>query len=236
MLKDVKVFIGMPSIDGKYHGLAVQTLLFNLIEVPFLAPYFVYRHRISSARNMITKAFLESDATHLLFLDDDNAVQNNTLKKFIELDKDIVTACIMQRGSKDNVCIKKKIELGNKKFTHDFYKVDELPKEPFRVDVCGMGFCLIKRAVLEAVCNIKTSEGSYSDPFIEIANRTLFEGNLYEIMPVGEDLSFCLKATRKGFEIWADPTIKTSHINIPLSNDYTPKNEPARTPVASDTN
>lgn len=219
-----KVFIGMPSIDGKYHGIAWKSLLHNLMGVQFLDPYLVYRHRIASARSMITKAFLGTDATHLLFMDDDNSVQAGTLKRFIELDKDIVTACILQRGQKENVCIKRKVELGNNKFTHEFYKVDELPKEPFKVDSCGMGFCLIKRAVIEAVCTIKTSEGSYSDPFIEIVNRTVFEG-LYEIMPIGEDLSFCIKATRKGFEIWADPTAKTSHIEVPRSNDYVPQND-----------
>lgn len=217
----MKVFIGLPSADGNYSGLMSDSLIYQLNRVEFMI-YRVYRQRIASARNMLTKAFLDSDCTHLLFMDNDNSVAGGTLRKFLDHDKDIVTACILQRGSDSNVCVKKKRMITDTRFTHDFWQVEDLPGELFRVDTCGMGFCLIKRHVVEAVCKIKTSEGSYSDPFTEIANRSVFN-DLFEFMPIGEDLSFCIKATNLGFEIWADPSVETEHIGIATTNKYVPK-------------
>lgn len=202
----MKVLIGLPSSDGKFHGEMMISLIHQLsgMTVDFLP---VYRQRIASARNNICTKFLELDHDYLLFMDDDNPVEKGTLKKFIELDKDIVTAVIVQRGRIENACVMKYEEVdGMIRFMK--YKTALVPKEVFKVDACGMGFCLIKRKVIEKM------NDKFKEFYGEMVQDVSFE-NYNSTVNIGEDLSFCIRAKKLGFEIYADPTVWTEHIDIP---------------------
>lgn len=129
--------------------------------------------------------------SHILFLDADVLPRRNTLKKLLEHDKDIVTGVynIAQEG--------KLYWSVSRDETFSAIDLEELPKNPFKVTLCGFGVVLIKTEVFEKLEwpyweNIRTPGG----------------------VKRGEDLYFCRKARDAGFDIWCDPKVKCNHVRM----------------------
>jgi hypothetical protein len=72
-------------------------------------------------------------------------------------------------------------------------------RKPFTVDYTGFGWVLIKNGVFENL------EYPWFAPKMQV-----FESGAVQDM-CGEDVSFCLDAKDKGFEIWCDPRIRVGH-------------------------
>jgi len=72
-------------------------------------------------------------------------------------------------------------------------------RKPFTVDYTGFGWVLIKKGVFENL------EYPWFAPKMQV-----FESGEVQDM-CGEDVSFCLDAKDKGFEIWCDPRIRVGH-------------------------
>ena len=72
-------------------------------------------------------------------------------------------------------------------------------KKPFTVDYTGFGWVLIKKGVFENL------EYPWFAPKMQV-----FESGSVQDM-CGEDVSFCLDAKEKGYEIWCDPRIRVGH-------------------------
>ena len=79
--------------------------------------------------------------------------------------------------------------------------IETLPnrKKPFTVDYTGFGWVLIKHGVFESL------EYPWFAPKMQV-----FESGAVQDM-CGEDVSFCLDAKEKGYEIWCDPRIRVGH-------------------------
>jgi hypothetical protein len=77
--------------------------------------------------------------------------------------------------------------------------------KPFKVAGCGFGFLGVKSGVFEnmprpwfgpeSVPNVDEETGEKTEDFILI----------------GEDLSWCTKAIKAGFDIWVDPSVRVIH-------------------------
>ncbi len=72
-------------------------------------------------------------------------------------------------------------------------------RKPFTVDYTGFGWLLIKKGVFENL------EYPWFAPKMQV-----FESGEVQDM-CGEDVSFCLDAKEKGFEIWCDPRVRVGH-------------------------
>ena len=46
----------------------------------------------------------------------------------------------------------------------------------------------------------------------DVIPRPWFEFDTYDNKPVGEDINFCYKAKKCGFDVWVDTTIRTEHL------------------------
>ena len=79
--------------------------------------------------------------------------------------------------------------------------IETLPnrRKPFTVDYTGFGWVLIKHGVFENL------EYPWFAPKMQV-----FESGAVQDM-CGEDVSFCLDAKEKGFDIWCDPRIRVGH-------------------------
>lgn len=71
----------------------------------------------------------------------------------------------------------------------------EIPEEPFLIGACGMGFCLMNKKAM------KMSE----KPFDPITDNDVRHG---------EDVSFCLRAKKKGLKIVCEPNVKVGHLRL----------------------
>lgn len=210
--------MGVPTYSGFIHASMVQSLLQLHKPLP-TAVMVVERQRIDKARNAMAKACLEQGFDYLFFVDDDNPIPPDTLEKFLEVDNDIVSCPILARNptaeGKYKLCsfYAKETQVDGKPLK--LYSHIEVFKEEghlHKVDATGMGACLIKREVLEAVSNAHKQEpfewGDY-----KFEKGVTVDGVYYDRRTMGEDVEFCERATDLGFEVWLDERIKPVHIS-----------------------
>ena len=218
-LEGRKVFIGIPTYDGKLNIKLAYTLA-ALMPVALKHGISVRLGHVSGcsiitmARNMLVDQFLESDCTELLFIDADVVPQVEDILRLVAQsgDKD-VTAGMYPRRAKD------------KKFFLDLYFDEnedlEFDGAMMRADRVGTGFMLIRRHVIETLA-AKAQKYVGQDGVGQIAN--VFEFSMADGQFIGEDYTFCDKARAEGYTIWVDVEISLPHIGtFEFTNDF--KNE-----------
>lgn len=140
---------------------------------------------VYTARETAAKGILEDGTySHLLFIDSDMVVPVDLITRLLDADKDIVSALAFKRVFPFEPCIFKTCTKKDATFYLDY------TKGLIQVAGTGMACTLIKREVFEKL----------SQPWF-----TPMEN-------IGEDLSFCVRAKDKGFQIWCDTELICGHI------------------------
>jgi GT2 family glycosyltransferase len=143
-------------------------------------------------------------ADYILWLDSDMVFPSDLLidmMKSMDEGKDFVTGIYYKRKPPFNPVIYKTIRLGMTEDERVTEEYDDYPDTPFQIDACGFGVVLHK---------------------IEIAKKMLEGGGAFQPLPgYGEDISFCIRAKRLGYELWADPKLQCGHIAKTLSDRAT---------------
>lgn len=132
----------------------------------------------------------------IIWIDSDIAWTPEDFIKLYESDKDIISgAYLLQNGQ---VVAYKKV------FEHP-YSYEEVLKmtDPVKVHSVGFGFVAIKQGVFE-----KLSRPWFQQTTTSVKNE---DGSTYSFPVMGEDMSFCIRASNAGFDIWLDPTVKVTH-------------------------
>jgi GT2 family glycosyltransferase len=188
----------------------------------------IERQRVDKARNYITMEVLKQGFDYLFFVDDDNPIPQDTLEKFLEDDKDIVTAPIPSRNAnakgEHNLCSMYSREV----------KVDGKPLrlyEPIKefrdkghlhqIDATGTGCVLIKREVLEAL-HKKYRDDIFEFGDIRFKKKIKVDGQEYDRRTMSEDCEFSERAVDAGFEIWLDDRIRPLHLTNQGSVQWQP--------------
>ena len=148
---------------------------------------------ISRGRNEVVRAFLnQTDCTHLWFVDTDMVFDATHLHRLAQADRPIVSALyygIHQNGERFPVA----------HHIHEGRIVRARPKGNIaEVDAVGMGCCLIKREVLEAL--------NEPEPY------AFFQETTWNDQPVGEDVTFCLRAQRAGHKSYVATKVRAGHV------------------------
>lgn len=153
------------------------------------------------ARDRLAADFLASDATDLIFIDDDVGFPADGLWKLLRHDRDIVGG--MYPKKQDPVAWPSAI-LG---------APDGRPlvdHETGLIESAGLptGFLRIRRRVIEVLA---TDERRYTtddgDALWDLFPRDRFDGRKW-----GEDFRFCQLAREAGFQLWCEPRITFSHV------------------------
>ena len=185
---------------------------------------------VERARNILVARFMQSDATHLLFIDADIGFKPETVFRLVESGKDVVTAVYPKKALDWNQ-VKAKLAAGEKEPVYQMgldFNIN-IAHERQSVDSNGFvqvldsatGFMLIKRAVLERMnehyrkelyCvndimgqNIKDYVAIFACMIDEQTRRFL-----------SEDYSFCRRYQQLGGKIWADIATPLAHIGTSL--------------------
>lgn len=146
---------------------------------------------VHTARDNLARYAVNNGFSHALWLDDDMVFGDSILDDLTVSGKtdQILCARFVSRHNPYLPTIYKNV-------TPDWDRFDEdqIPEETFRIAACGFACVLTPVQCLGDVLN---------------NNR----GHAFHPMErSSEDLSFCLRATGLGYEIWCEPTARVGHI------------------------
>ena len=128
----------------------------------------------------------------ILWIDSDITFTPEDALTLIKSDKDITTGAYLL-GSGEVTVYPKLLSPGY------VYEEVKSMSEPVKVAGCGFGFLAVKSGVFE----------SMTRPWFQSVMITNDDGFSFPMM--GEDLSWCKRATDLGYDIWFDPTVKVTH-------------------------
>ena len=222
------IFLATPMYGGMCSGeysKSILTLSNALADEGWnLDTAFIYNESlINRARNDLAKMFLESNCTHLLFIDADIAFLPKDIIKLVKEDKEIIGGMYPLKNIDWNK-IKSAIMAGNPDFYKNAFnyvfttkdgrhKIEENGLQ--EVSAIGTGYMLIKREVFD---KIKAEEYiNNSAMFKESKNK--ITKNFFSLsiddetnMLLSEDYYFCKSWTKTGGKIYLATYAKAKHI------------------------
>jgi len=158
-----------------------------------LAVAFYQSCLVHVGRNVIAQ---QAQTDYLLFVDSDIEFPVWGLERLISHNKDIVGGMYFRKASPHFPLVYK-----FKNWEHEC--IQNPPSELFKCDGLGTGFLLIKKKVLTALFDKKfVAKNGFPFNFMQKPNG----------QDIGEDLAFCIRARKKGFKIWCDPSIPLLHV------------------------
>lgn len=154
------------------------------------------------ARNTGIKRFLDSPATDLIMMDDDNWGDAGTFEKLLSHDVDVVAA----------PCRAKNPEM---KWPIRFFRdrpVKRAENGLLEVETVGTGIIRMTRKAVTDMIAAQPDHWYHDDQnFPGQKVPALFEYVIKDHQFWGEDVSFCKKYQAIGGKVWVDPDIKTYH-------------------------
>jgi hypothetical protein len=223
-----RVFIATPM----YGGMASAAYTMSLAHTP--ATFFkngvglnfscvVNDSLVTRARNYLAFQFLNSPATHLMWIDADIGFDPVDIIKMVGADKDIVCGIYPKKEINWPAVARAANEGVPPEQLRDHESslvLNLIDNSPDRVTVGGLieivnagtGFMLIKRAVFEALADDAPSYVDGSTPGVELK-----EFYAVSIDPdsgnslLSEDYHFCKLARDRGFKIYAAPWVRLNH-------------------------
>lgn len=171
---------------------------------------FTMNSLVYDARNSLAKKACESDFDRILWIDSDmvfNADLFERLSARIDEGYDFVTGLYFSRRMPIIPIIYKKVICSQKagRFYSEAHEYTDYPKDSlFKVEACGFGGCMMTTKMVKDIAE------KFGLPFSPV-------------LGLGEDLSFCQRATEAGYDIYCDSSIKLGHRSYCVVNesDYT---------------
>lgn len=172
---------------------------------------------VSAVRSVLVKAFLESDFTHLFFIDSDMVFQDDLVLQLLEMNKDIACGVAKVRGGK-NYNIYHWVPQQEK-----YAPVSQINMPAIiEIDNTGCSCVLIRRKVFEDVVNGKKAmqekfkkwKIESADPFEQqmLFNLMHDEVAFTALGEKSEDMIFFELARSKGYKIFCNLGLQLGHI------------------------
>jgi len=215
-LREMNIFFATPC----YGGMVTDQFFLSMFRVSqtFMQHGINFRittlrneSLITRGRNILTAMFLESDCSHLMFIDADIEFQSEDLLRMMAYDKPIMAAAYPKKALPIQYAI-------NFKFINQEKKQIRIENGAVEVLDASTGFFLVKREVVEKMMqaypelhyrndsNIDEKFNKYCYSFFDTIHDP--EDNRY----LSEDYTFCRRWQKLGGEIWLDPNTKLNHV------------------------
>jgi len=198
----MEVLIAIPTYSGSVRNECVSSIIASLVDLcgRGIAPNIQFLQGncyIALARNVMVTRFLASEATHLMFVDDDVTFPPDGISKLMEHDVELVGGMYPLKREEGGFPIRIK----------DAQPLGKL------IDCEGIptGFMCIKRELLERMI-AAMPERKFTEPNTGEAHYDLFACERVDGVWWGEDYRFCQLAAEHGAKVWCDPSIEMSHI------------------------
>ncbi len=193
-MADPVLFVATPLHDGRVHLPWVTGVL--SLHAAFPGRYLIETLTSSflpQSRDTLAMRFLDSPATHLLFVDSDIGWDAGCAQRLLAAGKDVVSGGYCRKGAERKVPVTL-----NGKRAGELYGATKVPG----------GFLLIARAVIERLVGANRRMQYVRDGLLSCALfMPSFEGGQYST----EDAAFCRRWLAIGGEIWVHPGVVLSH-------------------------
>jgi hypothetical protein len=230
-----KIFVATPMYGGLCVGGYTVGLLNSVQEFMRNGMQLYYAHMmneslITRARNTLAYDFLNTDATHLMFIDADITFNPADIVSMVNADKDIICGLYPKKEinwKTVSEAVKSGVEYQDlPSYTGSFVVnlVGDVAQatgdvnEPMEIDNGGTGFMLIKRNVFET---LKPTVPTYTNDQILIVDKNPVKKIIHEFFAtsidevsnrlLSEDYHFCKIARQAGFKVYAAPWANLSH-------------------------
>ena len=235
MTETPKICIATPMYGGMCTGFYTRALLnmqavFNSLGWGYMCNFMFNESLIQRAMNMLCKQFMESDCTHMFFIDADISFDPAQVPAMVWADRDIITG-IYPKKEINWQSVEAAMKAGvptNKLKNHtgsfvvnlvDYAGQVTVPAgEPLEIWNGGTGFMLIKRRVFEEMAKVVPS---YTNDVIDTAG-TLKADKIVEFFScpieeetnrlLSEDFFFCKKWREMGGKVYAAPWVQLGHV------------------------
>jgi hypothetical protein len=220
------VFIATPMYGGMAAGIYTVSMvqlsaIFLRNRVDSVYAFTSTESLVPNARNVLTHQFLESNATHLMWIDSDIGFDAMDIVSMLVADRDIVCG-IYPKKEVDWARVAEAVkagvppeELSNHAGLFAVKLLDDsargLAADPdglLEVAAGGTGFMLIKRGVFDTLSEVVPEYVPDRTPIKEYYAATTDpeSGRL-----ITEDYHFCRLARSHGFKIYAAPWVRLAH-------------------------
>ena len=234
--KPAKLFVATPMYGGLCTGGYTMGILnmageFGKAGVQMYYSYMMNESLITRARNGMAYDFLQSDATHLMFIDADISFNPADIIRMIQADKDIICGLYPKKEINWKLvhdAVQKGVDY---KDLHNYtgsFVVNLVGgamestgniNTPMEIDNGGTGFMLIKREVFEA---LRPTVPKYTNDMILIIDKNPQKKIIDEFFAtsideesgnrlLSEDYHFCKIARKAGFKVYAAPWAQLTH-------------------------
>jgi lipopolysaccharide biosynthesis glycosyltransferase len=175
---------------------------------------------ITRARNNIADVFMNSDCSHLLFIDADIVFNPHDVIKLLNHDMDVVCGGYpaklidwnsVKQASDSGVPAE---GLSSYASPYVYNRVNNNPQSGDLIEVkeSGTGFMMIKRRVFEDLSNhVNTYMSNQFDNAGKV-NKEYFSTMIEDNILISEDYFFCRKWRSIGGRVFVDKTIQLSHV------------------------
>lgn len=197
--------------------------LFHMKNINFVVDFLGNESLIPRARNRSLEKFRQSDCTHLLFIDSDIKFPAEAILDLLEFDKDVVGCAYPKKNVlfdkllysiQNETDSNESLESRSLEFVFNKYDNKLIKNGNFiKVNHIGTGFMLIKRNIIDKLCNkfkdLIITNGE--NPGIQYA---LFTCMIKDKKYLSEDYSFCERVIECNGEIWLNINHNLDHIGL----------------------
>lgn len=222
----VKILIATPMYGGMCLGEYTRSMLnvspvLGAAKIQHAAAFVYNDSLITSARNKLATLFMNTDNTHLLFIDADIAFDANDIVSMVIANKDVIAGVYPKKRlnwARVEMAVKAGVPTDRlEDYAGDLVirlTEDELEREvkvtdPVEVWGAGTGFMLIKREVFESLYNkidhYEDEDGSPLHEYFFLKKDQKLNKQLTE------DYAFCALCRENGIKIHAAPWVRLSH-------------------------
>ena len=234
-LQKYNIFFATPCYGGVvtdqyFLSMFKLSQLLNAAKINFRITTLRNESLVTRARNILTAMFLESDCSHLMFIDADIEFEPDSVIRMLAMNKPLIAAAYPKKTIDwDNVrkaAIEGKDDISkysaqyaiNLKFKDPRTRELNVDNGAIEVMDASTGFFLVQRIVFEkmiqAYPELHYKNDSSIDPRFNKHCYALFDtwidptDNRY----LSEDYTFCRRWQNIGGKIWLDPNTKLSHV------------------------
>lgn len=230
----IRLFISTPCYDAMMtmqYTMSILNLnmLLNSHDIEYVIDFVGNESLIPRARNKSLAKFVESNFTHILFIDSDIEFPAQAVIDLLEFNKDVVCCTYSKKAFNWNRFIySMKTEMQSQESFEsrgldynynvitdkDNELIQSENKNFIKVKHASTGFMMVKKEIVNKLCQKHTELTIKTDDLIEEDTTIcgLFCCMIKDKVYLSEDYSFCERVNDIGGEIWLNITHNLNHI------------------------